>query len=354
MADEAGARRLMTAVMTAVAEPDLWPEALDDLARFFGGVAAMVEFHSPDGKLVRLGPRGTVFEQRYLDLYLEHYAATCPRARTMMTSRARAVQSEEMIGTDTVLDRHPYYVDFLGPQRLKYHLALRLRRTRNELGVLAVQRLRVDGPATSDEIAWMYELAPFLRAAFRARALLGDIAAGVGGLLSALARLSAPLALLRADGQLLFQNDAADVVTAREPNVDWPGLMSAWRQSTAGTEDPGSVPIQSPAGTWLARIFDLSGAFDLRAVDGGVYVAMLIPQSANASTAVIRSRGLTGAEAAVLKLLIGGATPLEIALEQRVSIATVRTHIARLHEKFGVRRTLDVVRLALADGFGGH
>ena len=34
----------MTAVMTAVAEPELWPEALDDLARFFGGVAAMVEF----------------------------------------------------------------------------------------------------------------------------------------------------------------------------------------------------------------------------------------------------------------------------------------------------------------------
>src|SRR5687767_4613658 len=99
MADEAGARRLMTAVMTAVAEPELWPDALDDLARFFGGVAAMVEFHSPDGALVRLGPRGTVFEQRYLDLYLEHYAATCPRARTMMAPRARAVQSEEMIGT---------------------------------------------------------------------------------------------------------------------------------------------------------------------------------------------------------------------------------------------------------------
>ncbi len=341
----------MTAVMTAVAQPELWPDALDNVAQFFGGVAAMVEFHSPDGKLVRLGPRGTPFEQHYLDMYLEHYAATCPRARTMMTPGARAVQSEEMIGTDAMLDRHPYYVDFLGPQRMRYHLALRLRRSRNELGVLAVQRLKVDGHATADEIAWMYELAPFLRSAFRARALLGEVSAGADGLLGALAGLAAPLAFLRADGRVLFQNDAADLVMASEPAVNWTRLISAWRQSTAGVEDTAGVLVRSPAGTWSARILDLGGAFDAGAVDGGVYVAMLSSETGEPSP---RSRGLTAAEAAVLKLLVRGMTPLEIAQAQGVSIATIRTHIVRLHEKFGVRRTLDVVRLALADGFGRH
>ena len=34
---------------------------------------------------------------------------------------------------------------------------------------------------------------------------------------------------------------------------------------------------------------------------------------------------------------------------EAVSVSTVRTHIARLHEKYGVSRTLDVVRLAMAE-----
>lgn len=59
---------------------------------------------------------------------------------------------------------------------------------------------------------------------------------------------------------------------------------------------------------------------------------------------------LTAAERAVLTHLVDGRTPAEIAQLQNVSLATVRTHIARLHEKFGVTRTLDVVRLALAAG----
>ncbi len=57
---------------------------------------------------------------------------------------------------------------------------------------------------------------------------------------------------------------------------------------------------------------------------------------------------LTEAERAVLAALVAGSTPADIAADQGVSITTVRTHIMRLHQKFGVTRTLDVVRLALA------
>ena len=57
--------------------------------------------------------------------------------------------------------------------------------------------------------------------------------------------------------------------------------------------------------------------------------------------------GLTEAEAAVLAELVDGLTPAEIATRKGVSLTTVRTHIARLHLKFGTTRTLDVVRIAL-------
>lgn len=61
-------------------------------------------------------------------------------------------------------------------------------------------------------------------------------------------------------------------------------------------------------------------------------------------------RRLTPAEAAVLEHLLAGLTPQDIADRQAVALATIRTHIARLHEKFGVSRTLDLVRLAMSRG----
>ena len=75
------------------------------------------------------------------------------------------------------------------------------------------------------------------------------------------------------------------------------------------------------------------------------------------STAVVQSveslaaeRGLTPAETVILEHLLSGLTPQEIAGRQEVALPTIRTHIARLHEKFGVKRTLDLVRLAMSRG----
>lgn len=82
---------------------------------------------------------------------------------------------------------------------------------------------------------------------------------------------------------------------------------------------------------------------------GGVYVVMLSPSRRDAESAAAARHDLTHAESAVLRRLVDGLTPAEIAAVQSVSVATVRTHIARLHEKFGVSRTLDVVRLAMTE-----
>jgi DNA-binding CsgD family transcriptional regulator len=63
---------------------------------------------------------------------------------------------------------------------------------------------------------------------------------------------------------------------------------------------------------------------------------------------------LTETEVEVLRALVAGRTPDEIAADQGVAITTVRTHIMRLHQKFGVTRTLDVVRIALANRLTGN
>ncbi|HEY8356256.1 MAG TPA: helix-turn-helix transcriptional regulator, partial [Ramlibacter sp.] len=56
---------------------------------------------------------------------------------------------------------------------------------------------------------------------------------------------------------------------------------------------------------------------------------------------------LTPAEARVAVQLAGGDTAKEIAQRLHLSLATVRTHVSRLLEKFGVCRQTDLVRMVL-------
>lgn len=57
---------------------------------------------------------------------------------------------------------------------------------------------------------------------------------------------------------------------------------------------------------------------------------------------------LTAAEQSVLRGLMDDATPEEIAVTLRVSLATVRSHIRHIRQKTGVRRVTELVRMALA------
>lgn len=61
---------------------------------------------------------------------------------------------------------------------------------------------------------------------------------------------------------------------------------------------------------------------------------------------------LTDAELVVLQSIVDGLDPQAIAAAEGVSVATVRTHISHLHDKFGVSRTIDMLRLVLSEGTG--
>jgi DNA-binding CsgD family transcriptional regulator/PAS domain-containing protein len=60
--------------------------------------------------------------------------------------------------------------------------------------------------------------------------------------------------------------------------------------------------------------------------------------------------GFTAREAEVASLLLEGLSPKQIAARMDVSINTVRTHLARVLDKAGVRRQADLVRRLLGHG----
>lgn len=61
-----------------------------------------------------------------------------------------------------------------------------------------------------------------------------------------------------------------------------------------------------------------------------------------------RTRGLTGAESAVLHDLCRGATPKEIAHDRSVAISTVRTHISSIRQKTRTQSIRDLVHRVTA------
>lgn len=61
-----------------------------------------------------------------------------------------------------------------------------------------------------------------------------------------------------------------------------------------------------------------------------------------------RTRGLTGAESAVLQDLCRGATPKEIAHDRSVAISTVRTHISSIRQKTRTQSIRDLVHRVTA------
>jgi DNA-binding CsgD family transcriptional regulator len=57
--------------------------------------------------------------------------------------------------------------------------------------------------------------------------------------------------------------------------------------------------------------------------------------------------GLTAAEVRVLELLVEGGTIDDVAARLKVAATTVRTHRARLMQKTGTTRQVDLVRMAM-------
>ena len=61
----------------------------------------------------------------------------------------------------------------------------------------------------------------------------------------------------------------------------------------------------------------------------------------------VKRYGVSEAECRVLMMLTQGMTPQEAARALGISLATARTHIARLLEKTGTARQPDLMRLAM-------
>lgn len=349
------------ALQQGIVDEGEWKAGLDGVCRLFDGAFSVVEIRRRDRPEVAIETSTVDFDAKIRDSYNSYYGLICPRAAALPYLREGEVMHDGLVGGEAVLDRDEYYADFLAPQGLRYFLASSVRPLADVDVVISVQRLREAGRADRDEIARFGRLAPLLADAYALRLTFAGHASVLDALEQAAGRVTDAFLVLAADGRPLYVSKAAShLITASGPwlGLGPAGLTAVGRNGSAfsrqlgkalaGAGRGGLAAIVPEAGLRL-RILPVRGdtlAPVLARAAAVVVIERLRTEAETLTAALTRAFGLTPREAEIVADLCAGLEPKEIAEARALSIATVRTHIARAREKAGARSISALVGLA--------
>jgi len=344
----------------AALNPALWPETLWRAGQLVGSDFTVFDhIHKATGQIT-LGfcdRPDHVAEVR--EIYERYFHRINPRFDVARRMPLDAIMDDDLIGDDKAIGRLEFYVDFLKPSGLKYFIGSGLADDAEQTVVFSLQRSAERGRVTEAQKRDFIAILPDIRNAFAM--YLRMIHAPCGATLAAaFDRMADPLAVVRADGRLLFSNRAmtgllaaGDIVRLRDHALIGVGegparaLGDAMRRALAGDR---SALAATPAGSSGRLIFrvaplaqDAVREFDPAATR---LYCLLIDDPARphwpSVEDAMRLFGLTRREATVGTHLAAGLTPDEIARRLAVSCNTVRSHVAMLRDKLGVHSGLAV------------
>lgn len=264
-----------------------------------------------------------------------------------------------------VLERSPYWNEFLVPLGAFHSIHLRLALRGNDLTSIGLGRPAHAGAFTDAEIA---ALIPFHRHLIRAERLWRSLglrqvefdqfdrllAASSDALFFLddqlqLLRWTAPAETLLQDGRSLrcvggrlrVADPAADLGLQR-------ALASALR---AGAPLPVTVPAARAADTLTLSVARLGERATIGAIPGRCLLVAARSPAPVDDVAALRARyGFTPAEAELALALRHGDALRDIADRRRVAIATVRNQLRAVFDKTGCHRQQDLVRLLATGG----
>lgn len=354
MFSEEAIQDVIDAVYEAAFEPELWPTALDQLARIGRGIGTTL-FTSDTRTISRWTCSESLrpLMQRYID---ENWAAQSERPRRMVAAQPFGFITESDVYTPEELHQDKAYIGFFRPHGLGWGAGTFVPIATGDVAVFSVERLHEDGPFGRSDIDTLNLVRPFLaRSALLAIRLEFKKAKAA---VDALGRVSLPAIVLRADGSVLAANGEAE-----RDEIFHLGGGGRWlvrdkvasRQVQRAIADLGrggngaSVPLRKSDGRAAAVLHVLpvrGSAEDVFARSSALVVAT--PLEANGSVApdMLRSLfDLSPAEARLTKGLSDGLTLEEISISAGVKIETTRTQLKKVFEKTGTKRQAELVRL---------
>ncbi len=367
MAMPEGLLATIEAVHGAGVDAARWPEALAAITRIIGGRFATIEaidkgtLRHNDFFAHGMPPVGQIE-------YLDHYAALNLRLRSHVTAKIDEVICDYRILDEAEMSRAPFYAEFLPRIDCRYFVSGIIATSEQEFAAVTVQRSARQGHIDRAGIATMRQLVPHVRQAFDVARRLKSAGEARHSLERALDWLADGVALVRADGAIVYANDKFQAIARRQDGVRV--RKGAIEFDAAETRDQFNSAIGS-VGRLLAGNPNVAPAVDFIAARSSAlqpYLVSVRPlvakperwQSSRAiavvfvrdplsrSAAAVRTLrelfGLTEAEANLAQALQGGIRLAEYARTRALSLNTVYTHLRRVREKTGSTRMPELIR----------
>lgn len=345
----------------AALNPALWPEALWNVSQLIG--SDMTLFEHIDKKT---GEVSHGFNDRpdlvaaTREAYESHFYRINPRYDVARSRPLHLVTHDDLLGDERMLGRHEFYVDFLEPCGLKYFIGTAAADDAEQTVTFSLQRSAGRGRFDAEGRRLFAALLPDIRNAVSMYLRLIQ-APRADTLAAALDGLADPLAVLRADGRLVFANRAmARLLAAGDiVKLDRGSLVGAdddakrsvgqaMRHSRASNRAATASGRPAPGRARLiVRVTPLNGdeAGEFAAGEGRLF-CLLIDDPTRPHWRWIedamRLFGLTRTEAMVGTHIASGLTTDEIARRLCVSRNTIRSHLAMLRDKLGVSSALAI------------
>ncbi|MGH6736052.1 MAG: hypothetical protein ACRECX_08230 [Methyloceanibacter sp.] len=356
------------AVHAAGLEEELWPEALAAATRLLGANCATLEtLRVPD--LQHLSFLGFNTPPAAQLLYLREYVPLSPRTRFAVSRRAGDVIWDHQMMSEAAMDRDPFYQEFLRQVDLRYFYGGVIGHDGHEMTAVTFHRARKQGHAARREIALISRLTPHFRQAYDMSKRLREARSKAGALQAVVDWLADGVALLAADGTVLYANDAlqeilrrndgiriakrAIVFAAQEAVTRFAFALGAASRLHAGETTGGglydfSVPRPSRGSPYLLSLRPIlrseAGRSGYHAPVAMLFVHDPSPPGQRKPQALREALGLTAAEARLAQALQGGASVADYARDHGLSLNTAYTHLRRIKEKTGCKRLPELIR----------
>ncbi|MDE2348715.1 MAG: hypothetical protein KGL92_09445 [Gammaproteobacteria bacterium] len=331
--------------------PDLWEEALDDLAGAAqsAGATLVLQRTTPQSIAVSASVRPFVDDYMNFPIGDPREARVQPRLDQGFLTDADHFTREEIA-------RDPYYQEFLRPRGFGWNAAAAL----SESLVISVKRGAPRGPYDSVDLAALNAMLPGLRAVSRIATFAWY--SRFHGQLDAFARIGRAALVLDRRERVLAGNsivpfgDGLDLISGRlrAAHADDQRRLQVFLGALAtggASDEAGHAPIliKRPSGARPLLVDGIASREALRGLHSDAVAMLLItdlqrPVAAN-TDALVRHFDLTPTEARLAAAIGGGASLREAAGRLGISEAHARQRLKAIFHKTGTRRQSELALL---------
>lgn len=336
--------------------PEFWPEVLDELGRLGDAPGASLFVMDDKAQYCTTSPEPRERARRMIN---EGWLRRGRIVPTLFAQRHSGFLIDVEFFSPEELEQEPIYRDVWRPQGVGWGMATAITLPTGENAMFVLSRRIESGPFERAAAQRLDELRPHLARSVLISARLQLERARVAG--EALAAMRIPALVLSETGKVLSANSrieamsgyvhwrAFDRVSLKDPAAD-----HLLRDAMAAIRSEGGSGVRSfPVRDTRANAMMVAHVVPIRLSARDIFVRCaailtltpVAPPQAPPVELIQCLFDLTPAEARVARSLASGKTVEDIALERKLSMSTVRTHVRGVLEKTGCNRQAEIIAI---------